>query len=196
MPTAMSGPDLVNGRRLIRLEKLPGEIQLQIMIHLDYFSLYQLTQAYEVFHRLTFGNEFENDSQWRTIRYVLDTLVNPDGHVLPHPMDIDADGIHYTANTKTGDLPRNVELKDDPKRGFGPSRSSTLDKQQNTPTHLCAGAGWACGLSQPVHTMYYVAWQNVRGGDYGVHENRRGFDRGRPLVLRINIAQDHDTDNV
>ncbi|KAK6066118.1 hypothetical protein SCUP515_10865 [Seiridium cupressi] len=88
VPNETSDPDVVDGRRLTQLEKLPQELQLQIMKDLDSFSLYQLTRAYEIFHRLAFDNEFENDSDWRTARHVLDTYgTGSASRVLSHTVE-------------------------------------------------------------------------------------------------------------
>ncbi|KAH8668583.1 hypothetical protein BX600DRAFT_460305 [Xylariales sp. PMI_506] len=71
-------------RHPTRLETLPQEILLKIMQNLDHYSLYRLTQAYDIFYKLSFDNVFEKDAQWRTLRHTADCLGDgPSRRVLP-----------------------------------------------------------------------------------------------------------------
>ncbi|KAI0014215.1 hypothetical protein F4779DRAFT_212218 [Xylariaceae sp. FL0662B] len=60
--------------RLSPLERLPDEILMQIMKHLDNESLYRLSQATPFFLDLSFDPAFESRPDWRAFRHTVDGL--------------------------------------------------------------------------------------------------------------------------
>ncbi|KAI0018954.1 hypothetical protein F4780DRAFT_780831 [Xylariomycetidae sp. FL0641] len=61
-------------RRLSEIERLPEEIQVQIMKTLDHESLYRLSQTTAHFLRLSFDPAFEAEPAWRAFRHTVDGL--------------------------------------------------------------------------------------------------------------------------
>jgi hypothetical protein len=114
--------EVTNTRQLSHLEKLPQEIKLQIMRFLDHFSLYRLTQAYEVFHVLAFDNIFEDDPYWRTLRHTVDCLGDgPENRVLPQGTKGGASGGGGSGGNQTGlsNVSVEVEKRDRKVQDFG-----------------------------------------------------------------------------